>query len=91
MFFRAGRQHVALGNGTGGGKPPRAAAPPVGSIRPVQVDTRRRAARDDCKGGRVERNFFVELVEKPTDTKTSRCFVIAADASAPPFPDGDQS
>jgi hypothetical protein len=33
-----------------------------------------------CKGGRVERNFFVELVEKPTDTKTSRCFVIAADA-----------
>ena len=33
-----------------------------------------------CKGGRVERNFFVELVEKPTDTETSRCFVIAADA-----------
>jgi hypothetical protein len=80
-----------LGNGTGGRKPPRAAVPPVGSIRPVQVDTRRLAARDDCKGGRVERNFFVELVEKPTDTKTSRCFVIAADASAPPFPDGDQS
>jgi hypothetical protein len=42
-------------------------------------------------GSEIVRRDWACPLRKPTDTKTSRCLVMAADASAPPFPDGYQS